>query len=149
MWSGWWGTLQLELSFNLIWPIFNWIRSQFSKRSNYLWLFCLLVGKTIYEVLPWYLQTQEEINGNIITFTLRRVTAPSVMINTNKPALSNKRIFIWSIWRITHISYYFIILIFILVNGKSSIFYISRCGTQNLFKAGKRTWSKDKIVRQR
>ena len=44
-------------------------------------------------MLPWSLQTQEEINGNIITFTFWRITAPSVLINTNKPTLSNKRIF--------------------------------------------------------
>ena len=39
--------------------------------------------------IPQYLQIKE-INGNMITFTQRRVTTPFVRFNTNKLALSNK-----------------------------------------------------------
>lgn len=48
------------------------------------------VSKTIYKAFLQYLQIKKEINGNIITFTLRRVTTPFVISNTNKLALSNK-----------------------------------------------------------
>ena len=79
----------------------------------------------------------------MITFTYRRVTTPFVRFNTNKLVLSNKWIFIWSIWRITTISYYFIVFKYFLVAiGVFSILNFLRWLTQNLLKRKKkkRTW---------
>ena len=86
-----------------------------------------------------YLQIKKEINRNIITFTLRGLTTPFIISNTSKLALSNKWIFIWSIWRITTISYYFIVFKYFLVAiGVFSILNFLRWLTQNLLKRKKK-----------
>lgn len=70
------------------------------------------------------------------------MTTPFIISNTSKPALSNKWIFIWSIWRITTISYYFIVFKCVLVAiGVFSILNCFRWFTLNpLKRKKKRTW---------